>query len=375
MTSSALNLIPVVTCPSCWQTFRPSNVRFISEHPALQGDPMAGPAEGLRFCSSQFDLQGNALDPEGRVCSRVACPACHTELPRALLESESCFISVFGAPGSGKTCLLGAASWSLRALAREYGCTWVDVDPRMNTLLHGYENGLFVGGPDGVRRPAKTEVQGSSLYNQMRVAGKSFITPKPMFFRVGLRMEGSTVLTLYDNAGEHFLPGEQNLDPLYTRHLGRADALLFVFDPTQARDAGGQGRQELVLIEAMTRIRRYAGLDLRSRMRTPLIVALTKADRWAPGIGVKLDARPTRDSGQVGVDLEQVRAVSEGAREHFRASAPELIQTIEAFSENVLWVPCSALGADHERAVQPQWAEVPFLAALDMIVKRSQGNA
>jgi hypothetical protein len=327
------------------------------------GDPLAGPAEGLRFRSSRFDLQGNAIDPEGKTCTRLACPACHAEMPRAMLESDARFLSVVGAPGSGKTCLLGAASWSLRTYAGDYGCSWVDVDPRMNLLLHGYESGLFLSGSDGYRKPPKTEVAGSGLYNQLRVGGKLQITPKPMYFRVGLRMEGSTVLTLYDNAGEHFLPGPDNLDPLHTRHLGRADGLILVFDPTQARAAGGSSRQELVLIEAMARIRKYAGRDQRARIDTPLFVALTKADVWGRDLGLDLSSRPVRSGGQVGLDMERLRAVSCVAEEHFRGSAPELKQSIDAFSERVTWIPCSALGGDPTR-VQPQWAEVPFLAAL-----------
>ena len=371
MTSTPL--VPTASCPNCWNAFRPTDVRFIAEHASLLGDPLAGPGEGLRFRSSRFDLQGNAVDPEGRTATRVACPACHGEMPRALLESDARFISVVGAPGSGKTCLLGAASWSLRTYAGDYGCTWVDVDPRLNTLLHGYESGLFLSGTGAVKRPPKTEVAGAGLYNQITVGGKVQITPKPMFFRVGLRLQGSTVLTLYDNAGEHFLPGPDNLDPLHTRHLGRANALVFVFDPTQARAAGGSTRQELVLIEAMARIRRYGGMDQRSTIRTPLVVALTKADVWGPEAGIDLSRRPCTDAGQVGVDLDEVRRVSELALRRFRASAPELMQSIDAFSQDVLWVPCSALGGDAAK-VQPQWAEVPFLAALHSSVRAQSGD-
>ncbi len=366
-------LVQQAACPNCWHTFRPTDVRFIAEHPSLQGDPVSGPAEGLRFRSSRFDLQGNALDPEGRTCTRMACPACHVEMPRALLESETRFLSVVGAPGSGKTCLLGAASWSLRTYANDYGCSWVDVDPRLNMLLHGYESGLFVSGGAGPKRPPKTEVGGSNLYNQIMVGGRVQITPRPMYFRVGLRMGGSTVLTLYDNAGEHFLPGPDNTEPLHTRHLGRADALIFVFDPTQSRAEGGTSRQELVLIEAMARIRRYAGLDQRARMQVPLIVALTKADVWAGKLDILLGDRPTTSGGQVGLDMDRLRQISKASCERFRDSAPELIQSINAFAEDVLWVPCSALGGDGT-AVKPQWAEVPFLAGLQAMLRNKAGT-
>ena len=72
----------------------------------------------------------------------------------------------------------------------------------------------------------------------------------------------------------------------------------------------------------------------------------------------------------MGLARDEVKRVSAVALRRFRDSAPELIQSIDAFSENVLWVPCSALGADPAR-VQPQWAEVPFLAALDSSVRAS----
>jgi len=40
-------------------------------------------------------------------------------------------------------------------------------------------------------------------------------------------------LCLYDNAGESFEPGAENEDNPVTRHMAKADTLLFVYDPTQ----------------------------------------------------------------------------------------------------------------------------------------------
>ncbi len=368
-------LVAQVPCPNCWHTFRPTDIRFISEHPSLQGDPTAGPAEGLRFRSSRFDLQGNGIDPEDRVCTRVACPRCHIEMPRALLEADTRFLSVVGAPGSGKTCLLGAASWSLREYAGEYGCTWVDVDPRLNALLHTYETGLFIPGSHAPKKPAKTEMGGANLYNQMNVGGRVQITPRPMYFRVGTRLSGTSILTLYDNAGEHFLPGPDNAEPLHTGHLGRANALIFVFDPTQARHAGGVSRQELILIEAMARVRRYAGINQAAKLAVPLIVVLTKADVWANDSGMDLSTRPSAVGGLIGLDQDRIKEVSNTSRRIFHETAPEIVQSIAAFSDQVLWLPCSALGREvdplsHDAlSIKPQWAEVPFLAAMDLMLR------
>ena len=41
------------------------------------------------------------------------------------------------------------------------------------------------------------------------------------------------MLCLYDNAGEHFQPGQDTATSPVTRHLARSRAILFLFDPTQ----------------------------------------------------------------------------------------------------------------------------------------------
>ena len=361
----------------------------------MLGDPIAGPMEGLRFRSSRFDRHGNALDMCERICTRVACPQCHIEMPRALLEARTCFVSVVGAPGSGKSCLLGAASWSLRKCASQYGLSWIDVEPRLNVLLHDYETGLFLGTNGTSRKPLKTDLHGAVWYNQIRVGSRVEITPKPMFFEVtrdavGEATEAETneegnlvrstgasnratpsILVLYDNAGEHFQPVAENAEPPYTRHLGRAQALLFVFDPTQTHSTEQSHRQDLILIEAMARVRRYRGLGSDSSIGVPLIVALTKADLWAKRIGLELSSKPIRPGNDVRLDRALIEQVSSHAGAFMAELFPELVQALGAFVEKVHWIPCSAFKTDvvdgpGKETIRPEseWAEVPLLMAL-----------
>lgn len=83
-------------------------------------------------------------------------------------------------------------------------------------------------------------------------------------------------MCLYDNAGEHFLPGAQSANAPGTRHLAVSKALMFVFDPTQhskvrllcngktldpqVRDDLVSFRQDHILSEATRRIRVELGL-------------------------------------------------------------------------------------------------------------------
>src|SRR5262249_39608822 len=130
----------------------------------------------------------------------------------------------------------------------------------------------------------KTELQGE-LYDTVAHGSQTVTYPRPYLFTMQPR-EGhphadsaqlARMLCLYDNAGEHFLPGQDTASSPVTRHLGRSRAILFVFDPTQdprfrvacrgsgtggaTHQAGRLSRQETILNEAAARIRRHAGLS------------------------------------------------------------------------------------------------------------------
>ena len=394
VSKSGVKIRRSIVCPNCWREFPPAQVRFIAESSRLRGDPVLGPLEQLRFRAMRFDAAGNAIDPDDARCNRMACPTCHIEFPRALIELRSNPISVVGAPGSGKTNLLASGLWGLAQRAHDFGLEVVDADPRFNTLIHRNESLLFANN-DSVQDVTlpKTEVGGNELYRTVRINGTEEMVPRPSFFITRhAGTERRSVMVLYDNAGEHFLPGSTFAgSDSSTRHLERSSAIVMVFDPMQdlrfrkryaagvdAPHTSGHERQELVLTEAIARIRRLRGLDPTAPVSIPVVIALTKADAWANsalGPGWSDLKLPEGIDERREAIVTQLRAVDALARNALRATAPEFVNAATALAKDVWFVPVSALGTSPIRTssgaftlradtIQPQWAEMPFVLAL-----------
>ncbi len=123
-------------------------------------------------------------------------------------------------------------TWKMRTtLAREFGITFVDSDPGMNEVLNRYEDILFKNPrPDSLASLWKTDVKAGELLNSVTENGRGVFYPKPFVFsllpdesRFQERDQSqrlSRALCLYDNAGEHFMPGGDNLGRFVTKHLG-----------------------------------------------------------------------------------------------------------------------------------------------------------
>ncbi len=384
-------LLKQVACPNCWRTFHPAEVQFVAESHDLRGDPVLGPTEQLRFRAMRFDPAGNALDPHEGRCHRIACPACHLEMPRATLEVTQLPISVVGSPGSGKTNLLAAATWRLRREGGRYGLEFLDAEPGFNEPLHRAESRLFAqADPDADVTLAKTDVGGAELYHTVRVGGQREMLPRPGFFRLRRTDgDGQSMVVLYDNAGEHFLPGADATERPATRHLERSAAVVIVFDPLQDLRFRGRHapvdtaasdsheRQELILGEAIARMRRLRLLDPSAPVSVPLVIALTKADAWGnavlgPGWGTIADAAtPAAARYASAVWLREADARCRAA---ITEASPEFVNALDALSRQVRFVPCSALGCspavrpDGRRVIaagriRPQLPEMPLLVA------------
>ncbi len=241
-----IRLLTRVTCPHCWETFPPEQVLWISEHVELLGDSRLGPERQQRFLPSRFTVDGDAVDARGMTCRSLACPHCHLTVPRAMLEMEPLFLSILGSPASGKTFFLTTMTWQLRqVLPMHFHVAFTDADPTANRVLNACEESLFLN-PDETRLTPlgnlirKTELQGE-LYDTVAYGQQTVSYPRPLLFtmqpREGHSRADSAKLTrmlcLYDNAGEHFQPGQDTASSPVTRHLARSRAVLFLFDPTQ----------------------------------------------------------------------------------------------------------------------------------------------
>lgn len=400
----SIELLRRTTCPHCWHSFAPEDVLWISGHADLRGDPRLGADHSQRFLPTRFTPDGTAIDAKGFACTSLACPNCHLFIPRAMLEMEPFFVSILGTPSCGKSFFLATLTWTLRkSLPAEFGLSFSDADPTANLVLTEYEKSLFLN-PDADRpQPLanlirKTELQGE-LYDAVSFGSQTVSYPRPFMFTVrplshhpnyhaGNR--AARVLCVYDNAGEHCLPGQESVATPATNHMARARVLLFLFDPLQdprfrerCRFQSKIGadrvtnRQESVLAEAAARIRRFTGLAHGAKHDRPLIVVVTKADYWSHLIDQNDEQESWRRNGRIaGLDMERINRQSGVTRDLLANTCPEIVSTAEQFAGRVLYIPVSALGTaptNHEssgrptlcpRDIRPWWVTAPFLVSL-----------
>ncbi len=309
-----------ITCPHCWHEFPVDQTLWIAESPDNLGDPRLGESAPQRFLPTRFDAKGAAIDSAGFPCRKLACPHCHLVLPRPCFEIPPYFISIVGAPASGKSYFLASMIWKLRqTLPRSFGIDFSDADPEMNLRVHQYESTLFLDfGSQHLVALEKTEVYGSS-YDTVLINGQRVAYPQPFVFSISPSLEHpnaenalrfSQLLALYDNAGESYLPGADSATHPVTWHLAQSHSLFFLYDPTQdhrfreackSRSDDPQlresldgtalhrspVRQDVILAEMIRRIRDHLGLSLNQKHKRPLYVVLTKLDAWKsllPGI-------------------------------------------------------------------------------------------
>lgn len=379
-------------------------------HPNLRNDPLLGQDAQQRFLPTRFNALCEAYDVMGVACRHLACPRCHLTISRALLEMEPLFVSILGAPGSGKSYYLASMIWQLRqTLGAKFSLSFQDDDPVANRILSDYEEKLFLNPKeDQLAALPKTEQEGD-LYESVNFNGREAWYPRPFVFSVQPleahpdfpnRSAVSRALCLYDNAGEHFLPGGETAKSP-SQHLALSQVLLFMFDPTQhpkfrtalkgrsadpqLSDHGWSHRQDQILLEAANRIRHYTKMAQSDKYHRPVIVVLTKYDAWRPLLGARgLDAVQAITQTAPAMSLLEVPRLSDASRvmhELLAKYAPEIVAAAEGFSQEVTYVPVSALGCAPEvnsetgvlgvrpKDIRPIWAEVPMLLAIHKAAK------
>jgi hypothetical protein len=404
-------LLARVTCPHCWHRFAPEDVLWVASHGALDSDPRLGEAP-RRFLPSRFSPDGFALDAEGMVCRSLACPRCHLEVLREMLETEPLFLSIAGDQASGKSYFLTAMIQQLReVLFHEFKVRFDDADPAANSVLTGYIESLFGRQDDEAPVPlgeliAKTQMAGD-LYVPVTFGPHVVSYPRPFVFSLrptdghpGAKGSGrpARMLCLYDNAGEHFRPGANRVTNPCADHLALSRAILFLFDPSQDRKfraecrgetqskAGGvaPSQQVTILNEVAKRVRDHKGLPPDRACETPLVVVLTKCDAWSHLLGDSDGSDPWADPRGLGfalLDRDRIRERSGRLRELMMRYCRDVVAAAEGFAREVTYIAVSALADRYEpgrlrvdersklvsirpRDVRPYWAAVPVLFAL-----------
>ena len=414
-----------LSCPHCWQDFPTDQLLSIAESLDLPPDPKL-PRDRIRFLPQRFNQACVALDPREVASEKMACPECHLAIPPSWLHLNNFFLSIAGAPASGKSYFLASMTWQLRkTMVQGFHTLFTDTDPQSNRRIVEYETTLFTGSDDPHKlvRIDKTEVSGD-IYNNTIVNGiptqlaQPFTyTTKPMPNHPLLQKANKTqqVVCVYDNAGEHFLPGRDSIETPVTRHMAQSDALLFVFDPTQdvrfraeckepVNDPQMKSqsdtkneiqsrihsiRQEVVLNNVLTQIRNLNSLPPHEKIKIPLIIVLTKYDAWIQlgrGKFPKGKAPEEQHPWKLTADgiinyynSERVEKYSQIWRVMLLELIPSLVGAAEAEVEKVTYVAVSSTGGPPEFGepdadgirplcyrpinVKPIWAEVPFLHA------------
>lgn len=409
--TTGLTLQTKVSCPHCWHGFAPEESLWIAEHPDLIGDPKLGFEHAQRFLPSRFTPEGDAIDQAGHRATRMACPNCHLEVPRPLYQLQSIFFSILGAPACGKSYFLASLTWIMRqTLPKRFAVSMNDADATINGRLHQYEEVQFLNpNPDKPVALEKTEEQGD-MYDTVNMGDHTVTLPRPFMFtlqplvRHPLYKDAkgiSRVMALYDNAGESFLPGADKATSPVTRHLALSKCLFFCFDPTQdprfrracegiSNDPQMQSRserleretsvrQDTILLEAIQRVRRHAGLREDELHQRPLVIVVTKWDSWRkllPGVSRKPPYKTIPDQEVQALDIERVKEVSLKVAELLGKICPEVVAAGEGFAEELYFVPVSATGHAPEvdaetgalgirpRDMAPYWVEVPLMLAL-----------
>ena len=404
-------LLRAVTCPHCWHHFDVSEIVWVAKHDDLRGDPVLGGDAHIRFLPTRFNVDGDALDSRFMPCQNLACPRCHLVIPRIFTKFEPLIFSLIGVPFSGKSYYLASMTWELaRILPTKYLMVFNNVDSSGNqTLIDFQEKLFFQGASDQPVAVPKTQLDSATHYDSTNLDGQDVLLPRPFLYAI-TPMEShpnyphadaiSRVLCVYDNAGEHFLTGQDTSLTPGTQHVAKAKVLMFLYDPIQdprIRDKcrtisddpqlSAYSRTQLqspVLTETVSRVRQYSHLPSNKRLNQPLIVLIPKADIWESLIDEDLTKEPCHfpepPSREFAiVDTARIERVSAKIRRLLLELTPEFVATAEDCCNEVIYIPVSSLGCspipqggEKEGAgslvfrpcdIKPRWVTVPILYA------------
>ena len=389
-----------ITCPHCWKTFSSENVCYISSHPELIGDDIAGEFEQKRFLPTVYHSNGLPLDEKGMPCTDMACPHCHLRIPGSIIDLSSAYFSIAGAPSSGKSYFLTSMVHDLRKTLPQHNYSFYDVDPVINRVINGYEDTIFMAADSSqVVSLPKTQQIGNDFSNQVVKNGVVFELPKPFIFRfqssnfVPKKNRIDQNLVFYDNAGEHFQPGADSIANPATIHLAHSNGIIFLFDPLN--DANMRKEcdhddpqtmlntkitdQTTLFAEMVNRIRRHGNMSSGDTSDIPLVIAIGKYDAWKnllpKNIGELSVCCENEDDFSLGIDMNTVLDVSFALREMMVQAAPGLVSQAETFFKKVYFVPVSSFGCLASQSesgnigiipaqLDPIWVSVPLTLLL-----------
>ncbi|MBR1967364.1 MAG: DUF4339 domain-containing protein [Lentisphaeria bacterium] len=358
-----------ITCPHCWKTFSKENICYISTHPDLIGDSIVGEFEQKRFVPTVYHSSGLPLDAKGMPCTDIACPHCHLRIPASIVDLSSLYVSIAGAPSSGKSYFLTSLVHTLRSTMPVNNFSFYDVDPIINSVLNDYEEKLFMAiDSDSVTLLPKTQQTGTEYSNRIVKNNMALDLPKPFIFRlqsISASSNGEMTdrnLIFYDNAGEHFQPGADTINNPATIHLAHSDSIVFIFDPVndanmrkecdkrdpQLENTTKVNDQTTLFAEMVNRIRRHGNFNINESCDIPLIIAVNKYDTWKQKLPKDVENISffceNQEDFTTELNMNAILDVSFALRELMQSAAPALVAQAEAFFKRVFFIPVSSFG-------------------------------
>ena len=373
-------------CPYCRTVSDIGDVLSVSVSPSLLGDSVLGEGEQSRFAPTNFTDNGLAIDAEGGICTEVACPRCHMSIPNDLLRLEQIVMSIVGAESSGKSFFLASSIWQCRQqLKLRFEIGFRDLAPKWNGWIRAYEEKLFFQQDDTqLQQIAKTDIQASNISRSVNLGGESVLLPTPSYFRLdgGTDSDNEKCFVVYDCAGEHFDPGMDMHSSMVTLHTLSADSILFLFDPLadpRLRPLLDQGTgtatrnvrmQDVVLVELAARAKKYMGNRGERKLKQPLLFAISKADMLRKELPMEAELYRMNDTGRLSLDVAELKKVSDATEAFLDRHVPEASGAAHDISNDVWFLPVSALGHNPMNEgvrpcdIKPVWAELPFVFTL-----------
>lgn len=376
-----------VTCPRCWTSYAPESTLWISnDHPMLNGDSRLGDV-ARRFRADRFTATGAAIDASGAPCSRLACPACHLEVPRVFYTTRPYFVSVFASTDVCARVFVAAMVRSLRAsMPKSFGMALLDADIRLNRPLHVMEQALAANSRDADRvEELLSAVQCAPLSDVVSLAsGDSVSLQRPFVFRADplrvtdVQAGGDAARAVSVNIGlrsDATTSSSVRGDLLETAHLGVSDLHVFVYDPMRDR-AGSHGPgkvlsadhavpQHVVLQAAADMSRLLRERRPRRPQQCPLVIAVMRLEDWEDHlpIGLALSITSALHSDARDHGMQAIEEASREVRAYLTRTAPELVTVAEHAWSDVTFIPASISGTLSEGARRDEPLVAPQVVA------------
>ena len=383
------------TCPICWLKFDRGDVMHVAVHDSLFGDPLLGEEQMKRFHATRFNDRGQALDECGIPCTEIACPHCRRTLAPGFFDEPHKIFSIVGAPQSGKSYYLTVLIKLLQTtLFRDFGVVFRDADPTGNAPINEMKAHLFSAQNPAQAFLTKTQLEGA-MYERLPRYDRMVTLPKPFIYSLsGAESDDENCsIVFYDNAGEHFQPGQDSTNSPGAQHIASSDAIFFLFDPTINPDfrrsiSGSEDpqfksqvsdQQDIILAEIEVRIKKLLGLGRREKVQTPLAIIIGKCDSWIDKIGSENLKNPIVDGT---LDVGAVEANSQLVRNLMEEHCPYVIANAERISSDVCYFAASAFGhtpvtfeddkgvsriGPDPQKINPMYVEIPTLWALSRV--------